>query len=172
MRQRIQDLSLSVVGSGLIVLMGAIVLQVLCSALDLNPLAVFDRSYALVGTAITLNSLLDAQWHLLVIAGLVPAGVVWLMDRHVRVDFLYGRLGARGQARINLAGNIVFAAPFFLLVLPAARSFALRAWTSDEGSRNAGLNDLWLIKAVLPLGLGLLALAVLVETIRLIRAAR
>jgi TRAP-type mannitol/chloroaromatic compound transport system permease small subunit len=47
-----------------------------------------------------------------------------------------------------------------------------RAWTSDEAARNGGLNDLWLIKAVLPLGLALLALAVVIETLRLLRAAR
>ena len=57
-------------------------------------------------------------------------------------------------------------------MLPAAWRFMLRAWTSDEGSRNGGLADLWLIKAVLPLGLALLAVAVLAETTRLARATR
>ncbi len=48
----------------------------------------------------------------------------------------------------------------------------LRAWTSYEGSNSGGLNDLWLVKAFIPIGLGLLALAILVETVRLVRAAR
>lgn len=172
MRQRFEDLVLGLLGVCLMVLMSAIVLQVVCSALDVNPVAAFDETYALVGNAVTLNSLLDLQWHLLVISGLLPAGLVWLMDRHVRVDFLYQRQSLRVQALVNLCGNLIFAAPFFALVLPAAWSFMMRAWSSDEGSRNAGLNDLWLIKAVLPLGLGLLALAVLVETFRIFRAAR
>lgn len=172
MFERIEKLSLSVLGVCLIVLMLAIVVQVTCSLLDVNPVAVFDRAYALIGNEITLNSLLDFQWHLLVIAGLLPTGLVWLMDRHVRVDFFYQRQSNRVQSRINLAGNIVFAAPFFALVLPAAGNFAKRAWTSDEGSRNAGLNDLWLIKSVLPFGLGLLALAVLIDSIRLLRDSR
>ena len=172
MRARIEQVCLSALGVCLIVLMGAIVVQVVCSALDINPVASFATGHVLLGDAITLNSLLDFQWHLLVISGLLPAGLVWLMDRHIRVDFLYQRRGLRGQARINLLGNLLFAGPFFALVLPAAWDFTRRAWVSDEGSRNGGLNDLWLIKAVLPLGLGLLALAVLVETIRLLRAAR
>ena len=46
----------------------------------------------------------------------------------------------------------------------------MRAWSSGEGSRNGGLNDLWLIKATLPIGIALLALAALYETVRLIRA--
>ena len=172
MRARIEEVCLSALGVCLIVLMGAIVGQVVSSALDINPLATFEGAYTLLGKAITLNSLLDFQWHLLVISGLLPVGLVWLMDRHIRVDFLYQRQSLRGQARTNLAGNLLFAAPFFALALPAAWDFARRAWTSDEGSRNGGLNDLWLIKAVLPLGLGLLALAVFVETLRLLRHAR
>lgn len=172
MSKRIENLSLSVLGVCLIALMIAIVGQVICSLFDVNPVAVFDRAYFLVGDQITLNSLLDFQWHILFITGLFPAGLVWLTDRHVRVDFLYQRQSNRAQARINLAGNAIFAAPFFALVLPAAWSFTQRAWGSDEGSRNAGLNDLWLIKSVLPLGLGLLAVAVLLETLRLLKDIR
>ncbi|MEL6794772.1 MAG: TRAP transporter small permease subunit [Pseudomonadota bacterium] len=169
MPTRIEEMSLSALGVCLIILMLAIVAQVVCSALDLNPVIVFDSAIALAGEAITLNSLLDFQWHLLVIVGLTPAGLVWMMDRHVRVDFLHQRQSRRVQARIDLLGNALFAAPFFALSLPAAWSFLERAWASDEGSRNAGLNDLWLIKAVLPFGLGLLALAVLLESWRLRR---
>lgn len=172
MFKRIENLSLSVLGVCLIVLMMAIVAQVICSLFDVNPIAAFDRAYALIGDEITLNSMLDFQWHLLVVTGLLPAGLVWLMDRHVRVDFLYQRQSPTRQNRINLTGNVVFAAPFFALVLPAAWTFTSRAWSSDEGSRNAGLNDLWLIKSVLPLGLGLLALAIVVETVRLLRTIR
>lgn len=156
----------------IIVLMGCIVLQVALSAIDVNPVASFENTLPLFGKAITLNSLLDAQWHLLVISGLLPAGIVWVRDRHVRVDFIYQSMGPAARARIDLVGNLVFAAPFLVLVLPASWDFMLRAWTSDEGSRNDGLNDLWMIKAVLPFGLALLALAVLADTIRQSRDAR
>lgn len=172
MSKRIEQMCLSLLGVGLIVLMAAIVAQVVCSALDINPLLVFDQAQLLIGDAITLNSLLDFQWHLLVIIGLLPAGLVWLMDRHVRVDFIYDGRSAKTKARINLIGNLLFAVPFFVLVLPAAWSFMIRAWTSDEASRNGGLNDLWLIKSFIPLGLGLLALALFIETIRLFKVAR
>jgi len=168
----VQEASLKVLAIGVVVLMGAIVLQVICSALDINPLATFPTALPFLGKAVTLNSLLDFQWHLLVIVGLLPAGIVWLAGTHVRVDFLYNPMPSRWKARIDLVGNILFAAPFFVLMIPAAVNFMLRAWSSGEASRNGGLNDLWLIKSVLPLGLLLLALAVLIETIRLIRAAK
>ena len=63
-----------------ILLMLAIVLQVLCSALDINPLAQFASALPLLGKGLTLNSLLDLQWHLLVIVGLLPAGVAKRWD--------------------------------------------------------------------------------------------
>lgn len=170
--KRFERICLSLPGVGLIVLMASIVAQVVCSALDINPLLSFEQAHLLLGDAITLNSLLDFQWHLLVITGLLPAGLVWLMDRHVRVDFIYDGQSPKTKARINLIGNLLFAMPFFALVLPTAWKFMIRAWTSDEGSRNGGLNDLWLVKSILPLGLGLLALALALETIRLFRAAR
>ncbi|WP_299472374.1 TRAP transporter small permease subunit [uncultured Roseibium sp.] len=167
-----QEVSLKILAVGVVVLMSAIVLQVVCSALDINPLAIFQTDTPLLGKAITLNSLLDFQWHILVIVGLMPAGLVWLHGNHVRVDFLYNPMLPRWKARIDLAGNLLFAAPFFCLMLPASIKFFQRAWTSDEASRNGGLNDLWLIKSVLPFGLLLLALAVMVETLRLLRAVR
>ncbi|MEM9708616.1 MAG: TRAP transporter small permease subunit [Pseudomonadota bacterium] len=119
-----------------------------------------------------MNSLLDLQWHLLVIVGVLPVGLVWLADKYVRVDFLYARQKPRWKARVNLIGNLVFAVPYFVLILPEAWDFTARAWTSDEASRNGGLNDLWIIKAILPLGLALLLLSIVVELVRLMRKAR
>ncbi|MCK0138507.1 TRAP transporter small permease subunit [Aliiroseovarius sp. F47248L] len=169
---RLRSATMKTLAVALIVMMCAIVVQVACSAFDINPIKSFTTALPLFGKAVTLNSLLDVQWHLLVVTGLIPAGLVWLANKHVRVDFLYQNRSDRTRARIDLAGNLLFAVPFFALGLPAAWSFMMRAWASDEGGRNGGLNDLWLIKAVLPLGLGLLAIAILIETFRLIRASR
>ena len=167
-----QGIGLRLLAVAVIILMAAIVVQVVCSALDINPIVSFNEAKPVLGQAITLNSLLDFQWHLLVAIGLLPVGLVWAMGRHVRVDFIYNKLRERTQARVNLVGNLLFAAPFFFLMLPAAWKFMMRAWTSDESSSSAGLNDLWLIKAVLPLGLALFAFAILIETVRLVRLVR
>ncbi|SEW12465.1 Tripartite ATP-independent transporter, DctQ component [Aliiroseovarius sediminilitoris] len=170
--ERLKSAMMKALAIALIAMMSGIVVQVVFSTFDINPILSFMRAVPLLGKAITLNSLLDIQWHLLVIIGLIPAGLVWQANKHVRVDFLYQNRSNRTKARIDLVGNLIFAVPFFALGLPAAWSFMMRAWASDEGGRNGGLNDLWLIKAVLPLGLTLLAVAILIETIRLIRASR
>lgn len=163
---------LSVLAWALIVMMLAIVVQVCVSTLDINPVWSFETAMPLLGDAISQNSLLDFQWHLLMLSGMVPLGIVWLRDGHVRVDFLYSEMSSRWKARIDIAGNLLFALPFFVFMLPASWDFTVRAWRSHEGSSGDGLNTLWLIKSVLPVGLALLAAAVLIETLRLWRAAR
>lgn len=152
-----------------IAMMLAICAQVLLARLDVNPVVRFEDGVFLLGDAVTLNSLLDVQWHLLAAVALLPAALVFLRDGHVRVDFLYGRMPPRGRAAVDLAGHAALAGPFLFVSLPAAWSFAMTAWVRGEGSRNDGLNDLWLVKATLPLGLALLALALVVETVRLLR---
>ena len=172
MWERVSRLCLNVLGASLLILMLTIVLQVFCSALDINPITSFGDAKPLLGKAITLNSMLDFQWHILVLAGILPAGLIWLIDKHVRVDFFYQGFTPNRKKAVDVVGNCLFAAPFFVLVFPASIKFLERAWNSDEGSQNDGLNDLWLIKSVLPLGLGLFALAVLAETIWIARAKR
>ena len=156
---------------GVVVLMLAIVAQVVCSFFDINPLLTFSDALPLVGKAVTLNSLLDMQWHLLAAIALLPAGLVWLQDRHVRVDFFYGTRTGRQKAWIDGAGHIFLTAPFLVLCLPATLKFVERAWTTDQGSTNDGLNDLWLVKAVLPMGLGLLAIVLIIDMVRIFRLA-
>ena len=168
----LSEFCLSVLAVCLIVLMIAIGLQVLFSAMDINPVTEFQTKLPLVDDAITLNSLLDFQWHLLVIIGLLPIGLVWLANKHVRVDFIFAKLGQKHQSHVDGLGNLLFAVPFFALIIPASWNFMLRAWSSDEGSRNGGLVDLWMIKAVLPLGLMLLAVAIAWETLRLLKAPK
>lgn len=157
---------MTILGWCVVILACAIVLQVAANAADLNPLVSFDEPRTLFGDALTLNGLLDLQWHLLVAIALLPAGIVWLRDRHVRVDVIQSRLPPRGRAFVDLIGNLVFAGPFLILMVPAAWGFFLRAWSIDEGSANGGLVDLWLIKALLPIGLALLGGAILLETAR------
>jgi len=163
---RWQQAVLTVFGSGVILLMLAIVFQVFCALFDINPITTFDDDLPLLGRAMTLNSLLDIQWHLLALIALLPASLVWLRDGHVRVDFLYARQTERRRAWIELIGHIAFTVPFLALSIPAAWTFMQQAYASGQGSRNDGLNDLFVIKAVLPIGLGLLAIVLLYDLIK------
>lgn len=160
---------LTVFAALVLVLMAGIVAQVVFSLVDLNPIAEFDAELPVLGDAVTLNSLLDAQWHLLVAIALGPAWLVWRRDGHVRVDFLYKTAPPRAQAAIDLVGHLVFAAPFLVLAIPAAWSFMMSAYRSGQGSTNDGLNDLFLVKALLPLGLALLTIVMALDILKLSR---
>ncbi|MEM7257544.1 MAG: TRAP transporter small permease subunit [Pseudomonadota bacterium] len=150
----------------------AIGVQVLCSFFNINPLLQFNDPVLLFGTAVTLNSLLDLQWHFLCLIALLSAGIVWLRNDHIRVDILYTKLSPRRQALIEITGHVIFTAPFLLMSIPAAWGFMMSAYRSGQGSSNDGLNNLFLIKATLPLGLILLAVVVVWDFIVQIRRWR
>lgn len=154
---------LSIFAGLVVLLMLAISAQVVFSFFDINPIATFKSSLPVIGKAITLNSLLDFQWHLLAVIALMPAYLVWMRDGHVRVDFLYATLTERQKAVVEITGHVFLTAPFLFLCTPAAWSFMMSAYTSGQGSRNDGLNDLFLVKAILPIGLGLLLVVLLVD---------
>ncbi len=153
----------------IIVMMVIIALQVLLSILDVNPVLTFSSVWPLFGRAVTLNSLLDFQWHLLVLIVLLPCAIAWRRDAHVRVDFIYVGLSARRRATIELVGHLFLTAPFIAMIVPAAWSFMMRAWTSSEMSANGGLTDRFLVKAVLPLGFALLGVVLLLDLPKLAR---
>jgi TRAP-type C4-dicarboxylate transport system permease small subunit len=50
-------------------------------------------------------------------------GLVDVEKSHIRVDFIYERLGKKGQAFVNMIGNVLFAVTF-VLVIPGAVRFA------------------------------------------------
>jgi len=93
----------------------------------------------------------------------MPACLVWRRDGHVRVGFICSTLTPRHKAAFEIAGHIFLTAPFLFLCTPAAWRFMMNAYTSDQGSRNDGLNDLFLVKAMLPIGLGLLLVIMLID---------
>ena len=165
-----------VVLNGLAVLVlalaAAIGVQVLCSFFNVNPLLQFVDPVLLFGSAVTLNSLLDLQWHLLCVIALLPAGIVWLRNDHIRVDFIYAKLSIRGQALIELMGHVIFTVPFLLMSIPAAWGFMNSAYRSGQGSGNDGLNNLYLIKATLLLGLILLVFVVVWDFVVRLRCWR
>jgi len=152
------QLPLNLFAAIILLLIAAISFQVFFSLFDINPIASFESKLPLIGKAITLNSLLDLQWHFLCIVGLLPAAIVWLKDGHVRVDFIYNRQSVRRKNVIELFGHLIFSVPFFVMAVPAAWQFMMSAYRSGQGSSNDGLNELFLVKATLPLGLGLIAL--------------
>jgi TRAP-type mannitol/chloroaromatic compound transport system permease small subunit len=148
----------------------SIILTVLSARQGWSVLLEWETRIPVIGKALTVNSLVDAQWY--IFALIVLFGGVWAYfeDRHVTVDFLAVSFSPRRRAYISIFGNLVFLLPLCVLILWFGSKFAMTSFTTGEGSIQGGLEAHWLIKGALPASFFLLGMAALVSTIGQIRA--
>ena len=83
---------------------------------------------------------------------MIGAGYTLLVDQHVRVDVVYGRLGARARAWIDLMGTLFLLVPACVVVVAYSWRFAWRSWTILEGPISVGgIPASFLLKTLIPL---------------------
>jgi len=88
-------------------------------------------------------------------------------DVHVRVDLIYGRLGPRGRAWVNLCGHLLLLVPTAIFILLYSRTYVANTWRILEGSSEVGgIPGVFLLKTLIPLMAGLLLLQGLAEILR------
>ena len=112
------------------------------------------------------NAWLEIQWYLFGAIFLLGAGYTLKHNGHVRIDIVYGRLGPRGQAWIDLLGGLFFLLPLAGLMAWLAWPIFLDSWRTMEYSSDSGGLLRWPVKLLLPLGFGLLALQGVAEIIK------
>ncbi len=94
----------------------------------------------------------EMEWHLFAIIILFGMGVGLQHDAHVRVDFVYDRLGPKKRAMINIWGTIFMLVPLALLILFGSFEYVQDAFVSNEISEDpGGLPFRWIIKSMIPL---------------------
>lgn len=82
---------------------------------------------------------------------MLGAGYTLARDAHVRVDIIYAKLNARGQALINLIGSVAFLAPSVIVFLLTTWSNVANSWAILEGAINVGgIPAAFLLKSLLP----------------------
>lgn len=118
------------------------------------------------GLDLSSNAWLELQWYLFALIFLLGAGYTHLHNGHVRIDVLYGRLGPRGRAWIDLLGGLFFLLPMAGLMVWLGWAAFQASWLVGETSPDAGGLLRWPIKLALPLGFGLLFLQGLAECIK------
>jgi TRAP-type mannitol/chloroaromatic compound transport system permease small subunit len=104
------------------------------------------------------NAYLEAQWYLFSLVFLLGAAYALKEDAHVRVDVLYGRLGPRGRAWIDLLGTVLFLIPFCVLMLWVSWPSVAASWRVREVSPDPGGLPRYPIKAVVLVAFALLLL--------------
>ena len=93
----------------------------------------------------------ELEWHLYAAMFMFGIGYTLKEDGHVRVDVIYDQLSKKSQALINIAGSLLFALPFTLLILYFSWDYTLEAFTMGEGSSDpGGLPHRWIIRSVIP----------------------
>ncbi len=109
----------------------------------------------------------ELQWHFYGAAWLLSLAFVFKNDAHVRVDVLAARWRPRTRAWIELLSLLFLLLPFALFVVIEAVPFVATAYQLHEVSPSpGGLPHRWIIKAFIPLGFGLLALAAFARLLR------
>jgi TRAP-type mannitol/chloroaromatic compound transport system permease small subunit len=102
----------------------------------------------------------ELQWHIYGIGFLLGIGYCLQADRHVRIDVVAERFSPRTRAAIEVAGILIFLLPFAIGVTIEGGKLAYTAWHLSETSASpGGLPYRWVIKAFIPLGFALIALA-------------
>lgn len=119
-----------------------------------------------IGTNLTSNAWVEAQWYLFSIVFLFAAPWALHLGAHVRVDVIYDRLNERRQAWIDLVGGLVFLIPFcifaLLFTLPSVKA-SLVIW---EVSPDPHGLPRWPIKSAVPIAFLLLLLQGIAEISR------
>ena len=104
----------------------------------------------------------ELSWHLFGAALMLALAYAVVRDDHVRVDVLREKFTLRSQAIIELLAILILALPIVVLMVDALVPFAYQAFIYDERSQApSGLPHRFIFKSVLPIGLTLVALALL-----------
>ena len=102
----------------------------------------------------------EMEWHLYSAMFLLGVPYALSVGGHVRVDLIYERLSSKSKAIVDLCGTIIFLLPFCLLVAYFGVDFAKQAYVLGETSGDpGGLPYRWIIKAMIPISFGFMALS-------------
>ena len=89
------------------------------------------------------------------------------LDGHVRVDVFYRGFSERRKAWVDLFGTVFLLLPTAGLLLWLSSHYAATAWLVQEASRETGgLPGLYVLKTVIPVAWGLLALQGIADVCR------
>jgi TRAP-type mannitol/chloroaromatic compound transport system permease small subunit len=87
-------------------------------------------------------------------------------DGHVRVDILYRRLSERGRAWVDLLGTLFLLFPVVGFITLSSLGYVAGSWAILERSPDGGLPAVFLLKSLILVMMGLLALQGVAQVLR------
>jgi len=112
------------------------------------------------------NIFFELQTYAFDLVFLLGAAYVFSENGHVRVDVLFSRLAAKGRARIDNFGIMVFLIPFCWLGLFVSQKTIAQSWSKFEQSPNPGGLARYPMKAVIMMAFTLLIVQGISELIK------
>ncbi len=101
----------------------------------------------------------ESIWYMHAIVFLVAAGYTLLHNAHVRVDILYGNVGPRRKAWIDLLGVAFILLPVCVMVWWVSWPYVVAAWAVREGSVEvSGIQGVYLLKTCMLIFAGTLGI--------------
>ena len=96
----------------------------------------------------------ELEWHMHTVLFALVLGYGYIHNTHVRVDLVRERLSFRRKAWLEFLGTTVFLIPYTCIVIGFAMVYAYDSFMMNEISASAvGLEQRWIIKTVLVIGL-------------------
>lgn len=119
-----------------------------------------------IGTDLSSNSLLEAQWYAFSALFLLCSAHTLQRDEHVRVDVLYRKLSPKTRAWVDLLGCLLLLIPFCVVVIVFTWPSVVQSFTIREVSPDPDGLPRYPLKAVVPVAFGLLILQGLSEALK------
>lgn len=109
----------------------------------------------------------EMSWHLFGATMILSLAYAVVTDDHVRVDVLRERFSLRFQAWVEILGIILLMMPLLYFMIDYLTEYAYRSFVRGERSQApSGLPYRFIIKSMLPIGMTLIAVALLSRVLR------
>lgn len=121
------------------------------------------------GFASGLVALEELQWYLYAILVMFAIAYGVTEDIHIRMDLIYQYRSIKAKTWIDLIGLTVFALPVAVVLCIYGMDLVEASFKVQEGSASpGGLPYRWIIKAVLPISMGLYAVSIISRIVRIV----
>ncbi|MGY6696861.1 MAG: TRAP transporter small permease subunit [Roseinatronobacter sp.] len=111
----------------------------------------------------------EVQWHMYAVGFMFGIGYALMHDSHVRVDVLAANFSRSVRAWIELLAIVVIILPMCWLIISYGIPFVEASYNRGErSSAPGGLANRWMIKSVIVLAFGYIALAAFARLLRVL----
>ncbi|MEM8551837.1 MAG: TRAP transporter small permease subunit [Pseudomonadota bacterium] len=134
-----------------------VLISILAGVVRINQVADWDGEVFILGGGLTLNSLLEMQWHLFGVLLMLTGAYALHENRHVRVDVLSSKFSPTVARVVDILGDLILLLPLCIILIDRSFPLVELSYRTGERSNEDGLTHRWVVKTFVPIGFALLA---------------